>query len=246
MNPRPQQPEVNRCDLVIVGGGVAGLYAALCVAREAKVTLIAKGPLRTSASYLAQGGVAAALSEDDDPAEHAADTLNAGRGLSRVSAVSTLTAEAPARVADLVDLGVEFDLELGLEGGHSRPRVVHAGGAETGRRIAHVLSERVLSHPRISVVQGERVADLWTADGRCLGVRTESRFVAGRATVLATGGAAALWERTTNPPGAVGAGLTLAEHVGADLADLEFVQFHPTALASEANDGFLITEAIRG
>ena len=243
MKPRPQQPEVNRGDLVIVGGGVAGLYAALCVAREAEVTLIAKGPLRTSASYLAQGGVAAALGEDDDPAEHAADTLEAGRGLSRASAVSTLTAEAPARVADLVDLGVEFDSELGLEGGHSRPRVVHAGGAATGRRVANVLSERVLSHPRISVVQGERVVDLWTADGRCLGVRTESRFVAGRATLLATGGAAALWARTTNPRGAVGDGIALAYRAGAAVADLEFVQFHPTALVGS---GFLLSEALRG
>ena len=243
MNPRPQQHEVNRGDLVIVGGGVAGLYAALCVAREAKVTLIAKGPLRTSASYLAQGGVAAALGEDDDPAEHAADTLEAGRGLSRASAVSTLTAEAPARVADLVDLGVEFDSELGLEGGHSRPRVVHAGGAETGRRIANVLSERVLSHPRISVVQGERVVDLWTAGDRCFGVRTESRFVAGRATLLATGGAAALWARTTNPRGAVGDGIALAYRAGAAVADLEFVQFHPTALVGS---GFLLSEALRG
>ncbi|HMI99995.1 MAG TPA: FAD-binding protein [Gaiellaceae bacterium] len=227
----------------MVGGGVAGLYAALCVAREARVTVLAKGPLRSSASYRAQGGVAAALGEDDDPAEHADDTLKAGRGLSRGSAVSVLTAEAPARVADLVDLGVEFDVELGLEGGHSHPRVVHVGGAETGRRIARVLSERVLSHPRISVVQGERVVDLWTVDGRCVGVRTENRLVAARATVLATGGAAALWERTTNPRGAVGDGIALAYRAGAAVADLEFVQFHPTALLGS---GFLLSEALRG
>ena len=243
MNPRPQQPEVNRGDLVIVGGGVAGLYAALCVAREVDVTLLAKGPLRTSASYLAQGGVAAALDEDDDPAGHADDTLRAGRGLSRASAVSTLTTEAPARVADLVDLGVEFDSDLGLEGGHSRARVVHAGGAQTGLRIARVLSERVLSHPRISVVQGERVVDLWTQDGRCVGVRTERRLVEGRATLLATGGAAALWERTTNPRGAVGDGVAMAYRAGAAVADLEFVQFHPTALVGS---GFLLSEALRG
>jgi len=243
VNPRPQQPEVNRGDLVIVGGGVAGLYAALCVAREADVTLLAKGPLRSSASYLAQGGVAAALGEDDDPAEHADDTLEAGRGLSRASAVSTLTTEAPARVADLVDLGVEFDSDLGLEGGHSRARVVHAGGAQTGLRIARALSERVLSHPRISVVEGERVVDLWTKDGRCVGVRTERRLVAGRATLLATGGAAALWERTTNPRGAVGDGIAMAYRAGAAVADLEFVQFHPTALVGS---GFLLSEALRG
>ena len=118
--------------------------------------MLTKGPIKTTASYLAQGGVAAAVGPDDDPALHAEDTIAAGRGLSRPSAVSVLTDEAPARVADLADLGVEFDLGLGLEGGHSRARVVHAGGAATGRQIAHALAERVLDHPRISVRQGER------------------------------------------------------------------------------------------
>src|SRR5438128_11048984 len=140
-------------DLVIVGGGVAGLSAALCAGGEADVVLLTKGPLLVSSSYLAQGGVAAAVGEDDSPSLHAEDTLRAGRGLCRPSAVAALTAEAPARVADLVDLGVPFDSELGLEGGHSRRRVVHAGGAATGERIASILAERVLAHPRIRVVE---------------------------------------------------------------------------------------------
>src|SRR6266516_6240431 len=148
-------------DLVVVGGGVAGLYAALC----------------------------AAVEEDDDPSLHAEDTRAAGRGLSRPSAVRALTEEAPARVADLVELGVPFDEGLGLEGGHSRRRVVHADGAATGARIARVLAERALAHPRIEVREGERVLEV-AGDG----VRTETRSVAARGTLIATGGYAALWE----------------------------------------------------
>jgi len=230
-------------DLAIVGGGVAGLYAALCVAGEARVALLTKGPVRTTASYFAQGGVAAAIGEGDEPALHAEDTLRAGRGLSRPSAVSVLTAEAPARVADLADFGVEFDSELGLEGGHSRPRVLHVDGAATGRVVAHTLAERVVAHPRISIHEGERVVGLLRSGDRCVGVQTERGAVAAGATLLATGGAAALWARTTNPRGAVGDGIALAYRAGASVADLEFVQFHPTALVA---NGFLLSEALRG
>ena len=230
-------------DLVVVGGGVAGLYAALSVADEARVLVLAKGSVRSSNSYAAQGGVAAAVGSDDAPSLHAADTLAAGRGLCRPSAVRVLTEEAPARIAGLVELGVAFDDGLALEGGHSRSRVVHAGGAETGRRIADVLAERVSAHPRIDVAEGERALALRLADGRCAGVVTDRRTVAARATLLATGGYAALWERTTNPPGALGEGLMLAYRAGAALADLELVQFHPTALL---DDGFLLSEALRG
>ena len=136
--------------------------------------MLTKGPIKTTASYLAQGGVAAAVGPDDDPALHAEDTIAAGRGLSRPSAVSVLTDEAPARVADLADLGVEFDLGLGLEGGHSRARVVHAGGAATGRQIAHTLAERVLDHPRISVRQGEQALEP-LVDGLALRRRDDGR-----------------------------------------------------------------------
>lgn len=232
-----------RCDLAVVGGGLAGLYAALCAAGEARVALLSKGPLAASASYLAQGGVAAALGEDDSPPLHAQDTLRAGRGLCRPSAVSILTEEAPARIVDLVELGVPFDEELSLEGGHSRRRVARVDGAATGERIAQVLAERVLAHPRITVCEGERVLELWRCDDRCVGVLTDRRPVAARATLLATGGAAALWERTTNPPGAIGEGIAMAYRAGAAVADLEFVQFHPTALAGSS---LLLTEALRG
>jgi L-aspartate oxidase len=232
-----------RAELIVVGGGVAGLYAALCAAAEAEVLLLSSGPVFSSNSYHAQGGVAAAVGEGDAASLHAEDTHRAGRGICRESAVRTLTEQAPARIADLVELGVEFDSDLGQEGGHSRRRVVHAGGAETGKAIAQVLAARARAHPRITISEGEAAVGLWEADGRCAGVVTERRAVAGRATLLATGGYAALWERTTNPPGALGQGLVFAYRAGAALADLEFVQFHPTALV---DDGFLLSEALRG
>ncbi|MDQ3670008.1 MAG: FAD-dependent oxidoreductase [Actinomycetota bacterium] len=230
-------------DLLVVGAGVAGMYAALCAASEGRVLVLAKGPLRSSTSSLAQGGIAAALGDDDTPELHAGDTLRTGRGLSRPSAVAALTEEAPARIRDLVELGVEFDDDLGLEGGHSRRRVVHAGGAATGDRIAKELVERVLSHPRIEVAEGERMRELWRSGGRCVGAVTDRRAIRARATLLATGGAAALWSRTTNPPGAVGDGIVAAYRAGAAVADLEFVQFHPTTLVDST---LLLSEALRG
>ena len=220
--------------------------------------LVSRSPLAQSASYWAQGGIAAAIAADDSPDRHLADTLTAGRGTTRESAARVLCREAPARVRDLEALGVRFDadrhgaLALGLEGGHSTRRVVHAGGSATGRRITRELSAIAATHDRIEVLEHATAGAIWTLDGRCIGVRADhpelpSRPVIARATVLATGGAAALWQRTTNPRGAIGAGMTLAHAAGAALADMEMVQFHPTALASGGDrDGFLITEAIRG
>ena len=229
--------------VIVVGGGVAGLFAALCAAAEADVVVLSKGPLLSSTSSLAQGGIAAALDAGDSPERHAADTVSAGRGLCRPSAVHALTDEAPARIRDLEELGVEFDEGLGLEGGHTRRRVVHAGGAATGDRVARKLAERVLAHPRIRVAKGERMLGLDVAGGRCVGVRTDDRRIGARSVLLATGGASALWQRTTNPPGSVGDGVVAAYRAGAGLADLEFTQFHPTALVGSS---LLLSEALRG
>jgi L-aspartate oxidase len=230
-------------DLLVVGGGVAGLSAALAAADDGTVEVLTKAPLDASTSCLAQGGIAVALEEDDSPALHAKDTFRAGRGLCRPSAVAALTEEAPARVRDLIELGVPLDLEASLEAGHSRRRVVHAGGAETGRLVVRTLVERVRAHPRIRVREGERVLGLWQAGDRCAGVLTSTGRIASRATLLATGGAAALWERATNPAGSVGDGIAFAYRAGAAVADLEFVQFHPTTLAGSS---LLLTEALRG
>src|SRR5207302_1016489 len=204
--------------------------------------------------YWAQGGLAAALATDDSPELHLADTIRAGRGAVRESAARVLCDEALAAVEDLERFGVAFDtdrrgrLALGLEGGHSVRRIVHAGGAATGQRLINRLSELVAEDSRIEVQESRRAVELLTADGRCNGVLIDDgRTIACAATVLATGGAAALWARTTNPFGAIGGGLLLALAAGATLADLELVQFHPTAVAApDGADGFLVTEAVRG
>jgi L-aspartate oxidase len=244
-----------RSDVVVVGAGAAGLFACLCAAREgAKVALVSARPLAETASYWAQGGLAAALAVDDSAQRHLQDTIEAGRGLVRRSAAEVLTDEAPARFRDLEALGVRFDadrhgnLALGLEGGHGARRVVHAGGSATGRRILRQLSADVAEDPHIDVLEGARAARLLATDGRCAGVALEDgRTLTARGTILATGGAAALWSRTTNPPGSFGSGLLLARAAGAALADLEFTQFHPTAVVGvPGREGFLITEAIRG
>ncbi|WP_051324289.1 L-aspartate oxidase [Candidatus Solirubrobacter pratensis] len=243
-------------DIIVVGAGAAGLFAALTAAEKgASVTLVSARPLAETASYWAQGGAAAALAVDDSPAIHLQDTLAAGRGLTRPSAAEVLTEEAAARVRELQALGVIFDadrhgeLALGLEGGHSRRRIIHAGGSATGRRILRQLSADVAADPRIEVLEGRRAAGiLRDGEGRAVGLTLEGGgTLTARATILATGGAAALWSRTTNPPGSFGSGLLLARHAGAALADLEFTQFHPTAVVGiQGREGFLISEAVRG
>jgi L-aspartate oxidase len=243
------------CEIAVVGAGAAGLYAALTAAATgASVVLVSATPLAQTASYWAQGGIAAALAAEDSFERHLADTETAGRGLVRRTAAEVLVQEAPARVRDLERLGVRFDadrrgvLALGLEGGHSLRRVVHAGGSATGRRIVRQLSALAVDEPRIAVLEGARAVSAWVRDGRCEGVVLEDgRALHARATILATGGAAALWSRTTNPPGSLGIGMSLAHAAGAQLADLEFLQFHPTAVVGVAGrEGFLVTEAIRG
>ncbi|MET0557411.1 MAG: FAD-dependent oxidoreductase [Solirubrobacterales bacterium] len=242
-------------DVAVVGGGAAGLWTALRAAEYGgRVCLVSRTPLSQSASFWAQGGLAAALEPGDSPAAHAADTIAAGRGLCRPAAVQVLAEESPALVRDLIDRGLVFDLDqegrlaLGLEGGHAFRRIVHAGGSQTGRELTAKLATMVAASERIEVMERTSALALWSEGERCHGVLADSGPIAAPATVLATGGAAALWRRTTNPRGAIGAGPVFAQAAGADLADLEFCQFHPTALALPGSefDGTLITEAIRG
>jgi L-aspartate oxidase len=252
----PGRPaRTHQADIAVVGAGAAGLYAAICAARQgANVVLVSATPLAQTASYWAQGGLAATLAADDSVERHLEDTERAGRDLVRRSAARILVAEAPACVRDLQSLGVRFDadrfgeLALGLEGGHSVRRVVHAGGSATGRRVVRQLSALAVAEPRIAVLEGFRARALLRTEEGVGGVVCESDVVmASRGVLLATGGAAALWSRTTNPPGSQGVGLLLAHAAGAALADLELLQFHPTAVIGlPGREGFLVTEAIRG
>jgi L-aspartate oxidase len=239
----------------VVGGGAAGLYSALTAADAgSRVAVVSRKPLSESSSFWAQGGLAAAIGDDDSPELHVEDTVAAGRGACRRSAAELLAVEAPAIVEELERRRVEFDrdpdgsLALALEGGHSRRRVVHAGGAGTGRRITERLAELAAQDERIAVIEETSAVALWSDGERCHGVITDAGAIAARATILATGGAAALWARTTNPWGAIGAGPVMADAAGAALADLELCQFHPTALAAPGTkfDGLLVTEAVRG
>jgi L-aspartate oxidase len=252
---RGQIAAVAQYDVVVVGGGAAGLWTALRAAElGGRVGVVSRTPLSQSASFWAQGGLAAALEPGDSPARHAEDTIAAGRGLCRPAAVQVLVDEAPAAVRDLQTRGVDFDLDhegrlaLGLEGGHSARRIVHSGGSQTGRELTLKLAAMVAADERIEVRERTSATALWSDGERCFGVITDIGALASRATVMATGGAAALWRRTTNPRGAIGAGPVFGAAAGADLADLEFCQFHPTALSLPDTrfDGQLITEAIRG
>jgi L-aspartate oxidase len=247
--------EPDRCDVAVVGGGAAGLWVALQAAEAgARVVLLSRTVLSESASFRAQGGLAAALEPGDSPEQHAADTIAAGRGLCRPSAVEVLTEGAPAAVRKLLALGVNFDrdpdgsLQLGLEGGHTRRRVVHSRGSESGREITARLAALVAEAESIETRERTSALALWSGESACHGVITDRGPLAAGATVLATGGAAALWRRTTNPWGAIGAGPVMGQAAGAELADLELCQFHPTALALPGSpwDASLVTEAVRG
>ncbi|MDB5077658.1 MAG: fumarate reductase/succinate dehydrogenase flavoprotein domain protein [Chloroflexi bacterium] len=239
-------------DLIVVGSGLAGLATALAAGDAgARVRLLTAGDLLSGSSPWAQGGIAAALGADDHPSLHAADTLAVGGGLNDAAAVDVLVHSGRAAVLDLLESGVPFDSksgrpELGLEAGHQRRRIVHAEGTATGHVITKALLARTVRHPRIHVSEHTPAQALLREGHRIVGVRSGSAIYQGNAVVLATGGYAALWGRTTNTPASRGAGLALAWGAGATLADLEFVQFHPTALALPGRPAFLLSEALRG
>ena len=231
-------------DLLVVGAGAAGLTVALTAAeRGARVVMLTKGHAPDSSSMHAQGGIAGAIGDDDTAALHAVDTERAGRELCRPSAVRVLTQEGPERVRELITMGVPFDPELNLEGGHSRRRVSSVEGAATGWAVTSLLGRLAGRTEEIAVREATNVLGLWVADGRCLGVLTPEGPIAARATILAMGGAAALWARSTNPEGQIGDAIAVAYAAGAAVADLEFMQFHPTVLAGSR---LLLTEALRG
>ena len=245
-----------RFDYVIVGSGIAGLFAALHAREHGSVLVLTKGGIHDTNTLFAQGGIAAAVGEGDSPALHTGDTLKAGAGLADAEAVDVLTGEGPQRVADLMRMGVAFDeaegqTALGMEGAHSRPRVLHAGGDATGAHMETTLAQLAQSSD-VEVLEYALVTSIRIEDGRAVGVevldarnRLTVGFEAG-SVILATGGAGQLYRSTTNPEVATGDGAALAFRAGAELAGMEFYQFHPTALFIPGAPHFLISEAVRG
>ncbi len=242
-------------DFLIVGSGLAGLYAALYASRFGSVVLLTKSTIEESNSFWAQGGIAAAMDPEDSTWFHIEDTLRAGRGLCNREAVEILVEEGRDRVIELMELGMQFDtaeggLELGLEGGHTKRRVLHVG-TSTGREMVSFLIAAVENNPSITKYENTGVVKILSKDNRCYGAVAmaqdfSTKVILSKSTILATGGASALYKRTTNPKGSVGEGIALAYQAGAEITDMEFVQFHPTAFYSDQGDSFLISEALRG
>ncbi|WP_224997545.1 L-aspartate oxidase [Cesiribacter sp. SM1] len=250
-----------RYDCLIIGSGVAGLSAALQAASWGKVAVLCKAEAACTNTNLAQGGLAAVLSPEDSPARHAADTLAAGSWHNNQAVVKLLAQEAPHCIQALLRLGVPFDtdeqgrLALGLEGGHSHSRIVHARD-QTGFHIQQKLLEAVKQSPNIELLEYHMAVELLLErreeKSRCVGakvldlVNNRLKTMGSGAVILASGGAGQLYQHTTNPAVATGDGIALAYHAGAELADLEFIQFHPTTLYDPGKAAFLISEAVRG
>ena len=243
-------------DVLILGGGLAGLRAALAVDRRLSVTVVTKDDLQSSSSQWAQGGIAGVVDPEDRFDHHVADTLTAGGGLCHEGVVDAVVREAPGRIAELIAWGTRFDerdgaLALGREGGHSHHRIVHALGDATGREVMRAVIEQTRRLDNLSVWPETFTIDLVTHEGVCRGAlvwnpRHGKTLVWARRTILATGGAGQLYRESTNPPGASGDGMALAWRAGAELRDMEFMQFHPTVLYIAGGSRSLITEAVRG
>lgn len=244
-------------DYLVAGSGLSGLYAALRASRYGKVAIVTKCNLTESNTYFAQGGIAAVTAEEDTPHFHFEDTIMAGRGLCNPKAVELLVNEGPNRIAELIEEGMHFDMEggalaLGLEGGHHRRRVLHAGGDITGRKIIEFLIKKIQESPDIEFFENHRALEILVEDSSCRGLRIwdhtndkEELFFA-KYTIIALGGASALYQRSTNPAATLGQGIALCYNAGCSIADMEFIQFHPTALNIPDANPYLISEAVRG
>ncbi|PYX29779.1 MAG: L-aspartate oxidase [Acidobacteria bacterium] len=244
------------CDFLVVGAGIAGLRAAVELGEAGRVLVLAKRQVCDSATHYAQGGIAAALSDEDEVSLHLQDTLVAGDGLCNVEAVRVLVEEGPPRIEELIEWGTQFDrngtkLAFTREGAHSRNRVLHAQGDSTGREILRALYAKAKTLKNILVLEFEMSSDLLLEDDRAVGVSVigdggELRQITASAVLLATGGLGQLYRNTTNPEVATGDGIAMAYLAGADVSDMELIQFHPTALYIKNAPRFLISEAVRG
>ncbi len=244
-----------KTDYLVIGSGVAGLRAAIELSRHGEVIVVTKDSITESCTEYAQGGVAVALSDEDEVGIHLTDTLRAGDGLCRQEAVKTLVEEGPDRILELIDWGAQFDREgpklaFTREAAHSKKRILHASGDSTGMEIGRVLINHVKSLPGVNRYPFSTATELIMDDDCCVGARVlnngEVTDIHARATLLATGGAGQVYSRTTNPDVATGDGLALAYRAGAVLEDMEFIQFHPTALFLPGAPHFLLSEAMRG
>jgi L-aspartate oxidase len=243
-------------DFLVIGAGVAGMRAAIELAGAGRVVVLAKREVADSATQLAQGGIAAALSDEDEIGLHLQDTLGAGDGLCNLDAAKVLVEEGPERIEELIQWGTEFDrdgtkLAFTREGAHSRNRVLHAHGDSTGREILRALVAKASTLKNISVCEFEFSTDLRLQDGRIGGVELisgngEARSITASAVLLASGGLGQLYRNTTNPSVATGDGVAMAFRAGAEISDMEFIQFHPTALYLKNAPRFLLSEALRG
>ena len=243
---------------MVIGSGLAGLYAAHKASAYGPVLVVTKKAIRDSNSYNAQGGIAAVTDIEDNPEIHFTDTVIAGRGLCENKAVEVLVQEGPQRIKEIIGEGMKFDTEngklsLGLEGGHHRKRILHAGGDSTGRYITEFLISKVQSDPNITIRENMSVIDFLIADGVCYGVRCWDEdkgceeLVYAEHTFLTSGGTSAIYTRTTNPETTIGDGIAMAYKAGCRIIDMEFIQFHPTSLYIEDSPkAFLISEAVRG
>lgn len=250
------QPVPAETDFLVIGAGVAGLRAAVELAVAGRVVVLAKREVTDSNTQWAQGGIAAALSDEDEISLHLQDTLNAGDGLCNPEAAKVLVEEAPQRIEELIQWGTEFDrqgtkLTFGREGAHSRNRILHAHGDSTGREILRALYAKAKTLDNISVREFEFSTDLQIQDGRVRGIHLidehgQRRQLTAPAVLLATGGMGQLYRNTTNPGVATGDGVAMAFRAGAELSDMEFIQFHPTALYLKNAPRFLLSEALRG
>lgn len=243
-------------DFIVVGGGIAGLRAAIGLAQAGRVLVVTKQEVTESNTQYAQGGIAVALSDDDEVALHLQDTIDAGDGLVNVEAARVLVEEGPQRIQELIEWGTEFDrsgsrLTFTREGAHSRSRILHAHGDSTGREIGRALIAHAQSIPQIAFTEFEFMADLCVDDDCLNGVSLlapdgSRKSVNAKAVLLATGGAGQVYSDTTNPSVATGDGIAMAYHAGAIISDMEFFQFHPTALSVSGAPRFLLSEALRG
>jgi L-aspartate oxidase len=244
-------------DFLILGAGVAGLRAAIELSRHGRVTMVAKGGPQDNNSFYAQGGVAVALSEEDDVVLHLADTLKAGHQLCSRPATKILVEEGPTRIHELIEWGAKFDtvdgkLAFTREGAHSRHRVLRAGGDATGSEMVRALSVKAQTLKNLTWMGNHVAVELCIQDGRCWGalildeLSGHLKVVCAPATILVTGGAGQVYARTTNPPNATGDGIAMAFRAGSMLEDMEFVQFHPTALYLPSSPPFLLSETLRG